>query len=99
MLVNEPATVRRNNIFQTIGKDIFIDIEAESIDTFAFELQNMYEKVMPCPIVARYPVPEAYRVDGLQVRISGDVTNCSVIMSAPNARYMPANIFELSSIE
>jgi hypothetical protein len=99
ILENEPAIVRRNNIFQTEGKDISITIQAASIDTFAFELQNQYEGVMPCPVVSRYPIPEKYRIDGLEVKISGEITNCFVVVSAPYIRAMPNNIFELTSIK
>jgi hypothetical protein len=98
-LDNEPATVRRNNVFQTEESEISIKIEAASIDTFAFELQNNYEDVMPCPVISRYPVPEKYRIDGLNVTISGKITNCHVLLSSPNARYTPQNIFELTSIK
>jgi hypothetical protein len=99
ILENESAIVRRNNVFQTEGEDISIRIDAESIDTFAFEIYNRYEGVMPCPLVSRYRVPEKYRIDGLEVKISGEITNCYVGLSAPYARFMPQNIFELTSIE
>jgi hypothetical protein len=99
VLNNESAIVRNNNIFQTAGEEISIGIDAVSIDTFAFEIYNRYEGVMPCPVVSRYRVPEKYRIDGLEVKISGEITNCYAGLSAPNARFMPQNIFELTSIE
>jgi hypothetical protein len=98
-LDNEPAIVRRRNVFGGGGSEISIYIDAVSIDTFAFEIQNRYEGVMPVPLVSRYRVPEAYRTDGLEVRISGEVTNCFVLPSAPAVDYMPQNIFELTSIQ
>jgi hypothetical protein len=96
---NEPAIVRRNNIFRTEGKELSVHIDAVSIDTFAFEIPNRYEGVMPLPIVSRYRVPEEYRTDGLEVKISGEITNCFVGLSAPYIKSMPQNIFELTSIK
>ncbi|MDR2691015.1 MAG: hypothetical protein LBB73_01745, partial [Dysgonamonadaceae bacterium] len=98
VLDDEPATVRRNNVFQTKDKDISISIDAASIDTFAFELQNEYKDVSSRPVVSRYPVPEKYRIDGLKVKINGEITNCYVGFSAPYIRTIPQNIFELTSI-
>jgi hypothetical protein len=99
VLDNEPAIVRRNNIFRTEGKELSIHIDAVSVDTFAFEIRNSYEGVMPLPVVSRYRVPEEYRIDGLEVKISGEITNCYVRFSAPDIRSIPRNIFELTSIK
>jgi hypothetical protein len=99
ILDDEPAIVRRNNIFRTEGKELSIHIGAASVDTFAFELQNRYESVMPLPVISRYRVLEEYRIDGLEVKISGEITNCFVGLSAPYIKFMPQNIFELTAIK
>ena len=72
-----------------------VPIQSEGVDSLAFvtELNNQ-ETLYPC----YGQVPMEYRKEGLKVRISGNVTNCGVSRYAPNARLLPAYIFELTSI-
>ncbi|MDR0413718.1 MAG: hypothetical protein LBH61_07965 [Dysgonamonadaceae bacterium] len=96
-----PVIVRRHNVFQTEGDSLSIRIQAECIDTFAFELTRpctMFLITHASPLISRYRVPEEYRVDGMQVLVSGDVTDCYVSVSAPDIKTLPLPIFELRSI-
>ncbi|GHT03418.1 hypothetical protein AGMMS49525_08450 [Bacteroidia bacterium] len=51
--------------------------------------------IFPCS-----EIPQNYQIDGLEVLISGNITNCiKPFPSNPTARYAPAHLFELTSIK
>jgi hypothetical protein len=96
-LENEPAIVKRFNVFDI--EDVDIRVEAESIDTFVFVLENTnkYDGIDE-HLISRKMLPDEYRIDGLEVKISGDITNCRFRFSAPHIKTRPLNILELTSI-
>jgi hypothetical protein len=68
------------------------------VDSFAFELQpqkyaGISESVIPCS-----RIPDEYRIEGINVTISGNITDRLAGHSEPNARFRPDNIIELKSI-
>jgi hypothetical protein len=95
-LNNEPAVIRKLDVFQI--KEVDITIEAESIDIFAVELKNKIDGVSEYLVSTTY-IPDAYREEGKEVTVSGDVSSCRLMFSAPNIRTAPINIFELTSIK
>ena len=88
---NEPATVQKRCFF----------LDERQIDAFYFVLENEYSEFFSHTGV--FPVgeiSEKYRVEGLPVYISGNVTSCTVGgCSTPNNRLAPFYLFELKSIK
>jgi hypothetical protein len=77
-------------------------IQSEGVDSLGFAReqneQNIQKNRMflhPC----YGQVPLEYRVKGLKVRISGNITNCHPDIYAPYERLLPSYIFELTSIK
>lgn len=76
-------------------------ILSSNVDSLGFvreeneqNIQNNRRFLFPC----FDQVPLEYRKEGQKVRISGNITNCSVSMYAPDAKLLPAYIFELTLI-
>ena len=93
--------------FDTVGilndekvKIIKTEFPNDGVDSFFIALEIMHNGLMPT-IVPCNILPEMYRKDGLEVRVSGIVTDCFVRMheADPFAKYTPSNVFILTKIE
>ena len=73
-----------------------IPILTAGIDSLGFVIEQN-EQVVLYPYCGQ--VPLEYRESGLKVRISGSITDCELEVYAPNAKLLPAYMFELTSIE
>lgn len=87
ILENEPAFVAKR-CFEHIGR----------VDAFTFDLVNTHTEfigIFPCG-----EIPEKFKKEGLSVRISGNVTNCSVVGGCvePNIKLAEVKLFELKFI-
>ena len=79
------------------AKIIKTDFPDDGVDSFFIELKKTNaHTIVPCDIL-----PEKYRKEGLEVKVSGIVTGCYVKMYEPNpfAKFTPSNIFILTKIE
>jgi hypothetical protein len=74
--------------------------EYHRVDSFSFSLVNEPEAIagiFPCN-----EIPKEYRIDGLPVLISGNISSCKVFnacLMAPNVKLAPINIIELTDIK
>jgi hypothetical protein len=95
VLDNEPVIVRKHILTQEEMDRYGI------VDSFAFELQPQWYMgtslsmfVIPC-----IRIPDEYRMEGISVTISGNITDRLAGHSEPNMRFRPDNIIELKSIK
>jgi hypothetical protein len=74
--------------------------EYHRVDSFSFDLINEQEAVIG--IFSCNEIPEEYRIEGLAVLISGNISSCVAFngcLMAPNVKLAPTNIFELTDIK
>jgi hypothetical protein len=90
VLKDEPAYIRK----------VCMEIESlGAVDTFCIDLTTYYPELYP-GLFPCNAIPREYRIEGLSVKISGEVYDCLESgCSAPNIRIAPFNVFRLKSIQ
>jgi len=90
VLKNEPAFVRKH-CFEHVGR----------VDAFYFELVKDHSEFNGTCVFPLGEVPQQYRDEGMSVKISGNVINCSVTSGCiePHLRLSFMHLFEQKSIE
>jgi len=90
IFIDEPATIQKK-CFDHLGK----------AEGFYFVLETRYIELVWTGVVPIEDIPEQYRKVGMSVKISGNVTDCTVGngCSEPHIKLSAINLFELKSIK